>query len=75
MRKRRVPLPCAQEIAALRRKRVQPSFGFVGLEFGDDCETFMTPLSFFFSSAESLNLSRQSRILFLGCGAGQYQIF
>ena len=26
MRKRRVPLPCAQEIAALRRKRVQPSF-------------------------------------------------
>ena len=26
MRKRQVPLPCVQEIAALRRKRVQPSF-------------------------------------------------
>ena len=26
MRQHQVPLPCAQEIAALRRKRVQPSF-------------------------------------------------
>ena len=26
MRQHQVPLPCVQEIAALRRKRVQPSF-------------------------------------------------